>query len=266
MNWIDSPFVDIRVSWQPAPRRSSSRPSARLPALLSLVLIALILNGCGSADRSHGYADQPPSNRTAFVAWEEWTRFGRSTIVYGGHAGGYINRAGMSEHSEPLSSRVGDYWGTCGHPEWNGRTSGRPWSGAFVSWVMAHSGVPASAFPRDGRHGQYLATLYDHQRAGHASFLLHAPNEYAPKQGDLVCSGTAGPTWRFADSRTARRRIDYTASHCDVVTGVHGGLIQAIGGNVKDSVTMSLYPADSRGRLAPTPGKIWMMVVENRAT
>src|SRR4051794_13820590 len=104
MNCIDNPFVDVRVSWQPASSRSSSRLSARLPALLSLVLIALILDGCGSADHSHGYADQPPSNRTAFVAWEEWTRFGRSTIVYGGHAGGYINRAGMSEHSEPLSS------------------------------------------------------------------------------------------------------------------------------------------------------------------
>jgi hypothetical protein len=47
---------------------------------------------------------------------------------------------------------------------------------------------------------------------------------------------------------------------------VRGGFIQAVGGNVKNSVTMSLYPADSRGHLAPTPGKIWMMVVENRAT
>ena len=267
MNWIDCPFVDVRVSWQPASCRSSSHRTVRLPALLFvLVLIALILNGCGGADRSHGYADQPPSNRTAYVAWEEWTRFGRSTIVYGGQAGGYVNRSGVNEHSEPLSSRVSDYWGSCGHPEWNGRTSGRPWSGAFVSWVMAHSGVPASSFPRDGRHGQYLATLYDHERAGHVSFLLHAPSEYAPKPGDLVCAGTAGPTWRYADSRTARRRIDYTASHCDVVTDVRGGFIHAVGGNVKDSVTMSLYPSDSRGRLAPTPGKIWMMVVENRAT
>jgi hypothetical protein len=33
---------------------------------------------------------------------------------------------------------------------------------------------------------------------------------------------------------------------------------------VKDSVTMSLYPADSRGRLVPTAGHQWMMVVENR--
>jgi hypothetical protein len=27
---------------------------------------------------------------------------------------------------------------------------------------------------------------------------------------------------------------------------------------------MSLYPVDSRGHLANAPGKIWMMVVENR--
>jgi hypothetical protein len=266
MNFIDCPFVDVRVSWQPSHRCSSHTIGHWLPAFLLFVLIASGLAGCGSADRSHGYSDQPPSNRTANVAWQEWTRFGRSTVVYGGSAGGYINRAGVDEHSEPLSSRVGDYWGSCGHPEWNGRTSGRPWSGAFVSWVMAHSGVSAASFPRAGRHGQYLAALYDHQRSGQASFALHAPNEYAPKPGDLVCTGTAGPTWRHADSRTARRRIDNTASHCDVVTAVRGGHIQAIGGNVKNSVTMSLYPVDSRGRLAPAPGKIWMMVVENRAT
>ncbi len=267
MNCIDSPFVDVRVSWQPAPRRSSSHRTDRLPALLFLTLIALVLNGCGSAERSHGYADRPPANRTAYVAWEEWTRFDRSTVVYGGRAGGYVNRSGMSEHSEPLNSRVGDYWGSCGHPEWNGDTTSRPWSGAFVSWVMRQSGVSPRLFPPAGRHGQYLAALYDleHSRRSTA-FLVHAPNEYAPKPGDLVCSGTAGPTWRHASPRIAHRRIDSTANHCDVVTDVRGGRVYAVGGNVKSSVTMSLYPIDGRGHLAPTPGKIWMMVVENRAT
>ena len=267
MSFIDSPFVDVHVCWQPRFPCSCRSTGQRLPALLFLTLLLLGLAGCGSSDGSHGYSDRPPTNRTALVAWQEWSRFGRSTVVYGGGANGYVNRAGVNEHSEPLNSRVGDYWGSCGHPEWNGRTGGRPWSGAFVSWVMTRSGVSPSAFPPAGRHGQYLMSLYDREHAGRgAGFALHAPNEYAPRQGDLVCTGTAGPTWRYADSRTARRRIDNTVSHCDVVTGVRGGFVQAIGGNVKDSVTMSLYPVDSRGRLANTPGKLWMMVVENRAT
>ena len=265
MNYIDSPFVDVHVCWQPRFPRSCRSTGQRLPALFFLTLLLLGLGGCGSTDGSHGYADRPPSNPTALVAWQEWTRFGRSTIVYGGSANGYVNRAGMNEHSEPLTSRVGDYWGSCGHPDWNGRTSGKPWSGAFVAWVMSRSGIPASEFPRDGRHGGYLAALYDHeQRGGRAAFKLHAPNEYAPKPGDLVCTGTAGPTWRHADSRTARQRIDSTANHCDIVSDVRGGYVQAIGGNVKNSVSMSLYPVDSRGRLVPVAGKTWFMVVEKR--
>lgn len=259
---LDTPSVDVRVCWQSAPRRSSQSIGPRLPAILLLTL-AVALAGCGSADRSggHGYSERPPSNRTALVAWQEWTKFGRSTVVHGAHANGYTNRNGVTERSEPLASRVGDYWGSCGHPDWNGRTS-RPWSGAFVSWVMRHSGVSASAFPAAGRHGEYLASLHDHGSRG--GFALHAPNEYAPKPGDLVCTGTAGPTWRHADSRTARRRLDNTASHCDVVTDVRGGFLHAIGGNVKNSVSMSLYPVDSRGRLAAKSGQPWMVVVENR--
>jgi hypothetical protein len=264
---FDHPFVEFRVRRWPPPYRSSHVFGWRLPAFLFVALtFVLLLDGCaGTGGRSFGgYSDQPPNNRTAYVAWQEWTRFGRSTVVYGGSANGYINRSGVSERSEPLTSRVGDYWGSCGHPEWNGLTSGRPWSGAFVAWVMAHSGVSAGDFPRVGRHGSYLATLFDHERAGRTSFLLHGPNEYSPKPGDLVCTGTQGASWRYSDSRMARRRIDATANHCDVVAYTRPGYVYAIGGNVKDSVTMSLYPADRSGRLLTNSGHPWMMVVENR--
>jgi hypothetical protein len=262
----DCPFVDVRVSWQP-PRRCSSHAIGRLPAILLLVgVLALVLSGCGSASRTGvGYADRPPSDKVAYTAWQEWSRFGRATVVYGGRAGAYVNRPGISERSEPLASRVGDYWGACGKPEWNG-VAGKPWSGAFVTWVMSRSGYSSADFPRIGRHGGYLAALYDRQQASRgAPFRLHAPDEYSPKPGDLVCTGTAGPTWRYADSRTARRRIDGTANHCDVVTDVRGGYVQAIGGNVKNSVAMSLYPVDSRGRLQPVGGREWMLIVEKRS-
>lgn len=261
---IGRPFVDLHVCWQPRHRCSSHANGLRLPAILStLVLIGAALAGCGSTGA--GYADRPPSDKVANTAWQEWTRFGRATVVYGGQANGYTNRGGMSERSEPLASRVGEYWGACGKPEWNGRTSGKPWSGAFVAWVMSRSGYSVADFPRTGRHGGYLAALYDRQKASRgAAFLLHAPNEYSPKPGDLICTGSAGPTWRYADSRVARQRIDNTANHCDIVTDVRGGFVHAIGGNVKDSVAMSLYPVDSRGRLVPVAGRSWFLVVEKR--
>jgi hypothetical protein len=262
---FDSLSVDVRVCWQPPALRSSHAIGHRLPAILLLaIIIAWMLSGCGS-NYGGGHADRPPSDRVAYTAWQEWSKFGRSTVVYGGQANGYVNRSGVTERSEPLASKIGDYWGSSGHPNWNGRTSSRPWSGAFVAWTMAHSGVSAADFPRDGRHGGYLAALYDRQqRGGRAAFALHAPNEYSPKPGDLVCTGSTGPTWRHADSLTARRRIDSMASHCDIVTDVRGGYLQAIGGNVKNSVTMSLYPVNSRGRLTSVPGKTWFMVVEKR--
>ena len=262
---FDRPFDDVRVRRQPPLRRSSHAIGLRLPAILLLVLAVV---GCGSTSRvgqgSGGYHERPPTNRTAYVAWQEWTKFGRSTVVHGATANGHINRAGVTERSEPLNSRVGNYWEACGHPEWNGRTPGRPWSGAFVSWVMSHSGVSQRDFPPAGRHGTYLAALFDREHAGRSAFRLHAPGEYAPRPGDLVCTGTAGPTWRNAEPRLAHRRLDATASHCDVVTDVRGGFLHAVGGNVKNSVTMSLYPVDSRGRLAGGSGHPWMVVVENR--
>ena len=79
-----------------------------------------LLSGCGGSS-STGYADRPPSDRVAYTAWQEWTKFGRSTVVYGGQVNGYVNRSGVSERSEPLASKIGDYWGSCGHPNWNGR-------------------------------------------------------------------------------------------------------------------------------------------------
>ena len=236
---------------------SSQEIGLRLPALLLLDVLAFDagrLRRHGS--RSGGYSEQPPTNRTAYVAWAEWSRFGRSTVVWGGSANGYVNRNGYSERSEPLSSRVGDYWGSCGHPEWNGNTSGRPWSGAFVAWVMSHSGVSAARFPRVGRHGSYLASLFDHERAGSTAFLLHGPPNIRPSPATSCAPVRPAPTWRYSDPRTARRRIDATANHCDVVAYVRSGYVYAIGGNVKDSVTMSLYPADGRGRLLSGPAPV----------
>ena len=75
----------------------------RQPLELLALVVPWLLSGCGGS--SGGYADRPPSDRVAYTAWQEWTRFGRSTVVYGGQANGYVNRSGVSERSEPLASK-----------------------------------------------------------------------------------------------------------------------------------------------------------------
>ena len=107
---FDSPSVDVRVCWQPPALRSSHAFGHRLPAILLLALVSWALAGCGSSGQrtGGGYADRAPSDRVAYTAWQEWTRFGRSTVVYGGQAGGYSNRSGVTERSEPLASKIGD--------------------------------------------------------------------------------------------------------------------------------------------------------------
>jgi hypothetical protein len=256
----DTPSVVNHVRRQSISQRFSQATGFRLPATL---LLTILVAACGSVEPDSN--DRAPSNRVAAVAWREWTKFGRSTVIHGNQhsVNGYTNRAGINERSEPLASRISEYWGSCGHPEWNGRTSSRPWSGAFVSWVMASAGVSQRDFPSNGRHGGYLASLFERQRGG--GFALHAPQDYSPKAGDLVCAGTAGASWRNADARTAKKRIDSTAAHCDVVVDVRGGYVHAVGGNVKNSVSMSLYPVDGSGRLAPVPGRPWMLVAQNKA-
>jgi len=86
---FDTPSVDGRVCWQPPALRSSHAIGPWLPAILLLALVSWILAGCGSSGQrtGGGYADRAPSDRVAYTAWQEWTRFGRSTVVYGGQAG-----------------------------------------------------------------------------------------------------------------------------------------------------------------------------------
>jgi hypothetical protein len=263
MNCVDSPFVDVRVA--------GSRPIAAPPirsvsaaSILLLLLLCLGLAGCGSSERGQGYSDRPPSNRTAYVAWQEWTRFGRSTVVYGGRPAATPIAAGVSERSEPLSSRVGDYWGSCGHPEWNGRTSGRPWSGAFVTWVMAQSGVSArrsrapagtaSISPRstirstvDGRASRCMRPTNTPQ-AGRSRLHRHRRSDLAP------C--------RFAHRAAAHRH------HGEPLRRRHRRARRLRAGDRRQREGQR-HDEPLSGRFArparATPGKIWMMVVENRA-
>ncbi len=141
------------------------------------------------------------------------------------------------------------------------------WSAAFISWVFRAAGVDAREFPPNAAHSLYLDALIADADAfpATAPFRPHAPGDYAPRPGDLVCfdrSRNRLAHWSERRAEAGRPR----PMHCDIATAVAPGVVEVVGGNVGDTVTLTRYPADASGRLAaPPPGRApILLVMESR--
>jgi len=141
------------------------------------------------------------------------------------------------------------------------------WSAAFVSYVMRAAGVDRTEFPPAASHATYVDALIS--QAAHfpatAPFLPHRPEERAPQPGDLICADRGGypiTDWRQRAADAGRFR----PMHCDIVVGIAPGVVEAVGGNVLDAVTLTRFPTDASGYLLPrAPGApVWFAVFENR--
>lgn len=139
------------------------------------------------------------------------------------------------------------------------------WSAAFVSHVVERAGI--GEFRPSSAHAMYLDPLLARAAADPegAPFRPHAPAEYAPRPGDLVCfDRSASPllhwTERLAEPGRSR------PMHCDVVTAVRGGSLDLIGGNVLDVVLRRRVATDAAGRLETPPldRPPFLLVMENR--
>jgi hypothetical protein len=142
-----------------------------------------------------------------------------------------------------------------------------PWSAAFISFVLRGAGVDAREFPPSAAHVAYLdALILDAQRfPALAPFVPHEVAARAPQVGDLVCADrSARPiaSWR----ERARDGGRFRPTHCDIVVRVAPGSVEAVGGNVRDAVTLSRFPTDAAGRLLRRPRgePQWFAVFENR--
>lgn len=137
------------------------------------------------------------------------------------------------------------------------------WSAAFISWVAGAAGLDLAEFRPDARHVAYLDHL-DALAAAHpalAPFLPRDPAGHAPAPGDLVCfDRSAAPLARWADRAAERGR--FRPLHCDLVVATGPGVVEAVGGNVSDRVTLTRFAADAAGRLAPE--RPWLVVMESR--
>lgn len=231
---------------QPAPTVPTVKSAADLPPL-------------GPCPASSWKPEAPPPTASAKVsmvllAVGEWARFGRQVIVYTSDAPPRTEQAGLKEREAP--ERIHDYWASTGHPERSGNDN-VAWSAAFVSWDIQSAGVPRGLFCPDQRHTIYVERLVKRARRPGAALVPRRPDARRPEVGDVICASRSG-------SGTTLDNLNRGAGHCDIVVEVKPGWVAAIGGNVGDSVSRSVFPLDANGFLSPISGRPVFTVIENR--
>lgn len=203
--------------------------------------------------------EAPPPTASAktsmvLLAVQEWARYGRQTIAYPPSGPSRTEQQGVQERDAP--ERIRDYWKSVGQPNLSGLND-VPWSAAFISWDVESAGVSRDLFCPDARHTIYVERMVERAKRPGAAFVPRHLNERAPQVGDLMCASRDG-------GATTLENLDRGPGHCDIVVEVRPGEVHAIGGNVADSVTRSVFPLDESGFLSPISARRFFTVIENR--
>lgn len=226
-----------------------------------------------------GQSDQMVSTRIAAAACDQHVRWRRPFISNDGHLASSLVAEGESGGLEGGGApwrQVAMYWRDAGLLE---RTSAagasdclyagsnavypglgcrgfvidKPWSAAFVSWVMRRAGVPG--FRHSSAHYSFVrAARMD--PAG-SPYLFLEPAAVPLATGDMLCYVRSS---RVYGHRGLAAAIDGGAEglgmHCDIVVAATGGAnakVYLVGGNVQQAVTMRVLDLNSSGRIWGLP-------------
>lgn len=223
-------------------------------------------------------ADAGLRQRIVDVAAEEWARFGFQveeiqktglSVVARPEHGSIVPRAanrvrpgitrrvlrlGRMEDSQRIAPAIGGYWattpGAIGLDIQNRLRAvldetgwAVAWSAAFVSYDMCAAGVSdLEQFARNEAHWVYVdqAIAAADGKAPRAVYRARDPGLGLPRPGDLVCMDRGGNGLRTVEDK--RLKPGEMPLHCDIVVKVDrkGAMVAMIGGNVVQSVTMTL--------------------------
>jgi Uncharacterized protein conserved in bacteria (DUF2272) len=236
--------VLLATSCAPAPK-PTVKSAAELPPL-------------GPCPASSWKPEATPPTASAKVsmvllAVGEWARYGKQVITYSADAPPRTEQLGVKEREAP--QRIHDYWASVGHPERSGLDD-VAWSAAFISWDIQSAGVSRDLFCPSQTHTIYVERMVLRERQPGGAFIPRRPNERAPQVGDLICASRNA-------SGTTLDNLNRGAGHCDIVVEVRPGAVHAVGGNVGDSVTRSVFPLDANGFLSPISARPYFTVIEN---
>jgi hypothetical protein len=251
------------------------------PSLAAIIASCVLLASCGGtpdkgaeggaagtwAGRSVGTAPRPqPGIKRAIIARAqgEWEFFGRQTVVLRGTEESIPHVGAWEDDGRVYSDRVNAYWRAVGKPGLDGMDCRDPWSAAFVSWVMENAAVPMSQFQPAGAHWVYMADIIDQSPYPGRWFIPRRIQDYSPEPGDLICASRGFTRPETFNGYTSPSMLAGYNTHCDLVVAKSGQTLDAIGGNVRNSVSRTSVELDGEGHLKPVPRRPWLMVVQNR--
>lgn len=264
------------------PRHSTTRAgacSARLLRRSIALLVGILLVSCGApperppAAPEGTWMAQPigtsprsnPALKQAMIqrATREWEHFDRQVVVYSG-SNESIPHVGLWEDDDTHASRVNLYWRAVGKPGLDGLDCREPWSAAFISWVMQSAGIPSAQFRSSSAHRTYLTAMIEEARYPGRYFVPRRIQDHSPDPGDLICATRGRTPVRPVDGYVSPWMLQGAETHCDLVVAKRGQSLEAIGGNVRNSVSKSVLELDAQGRLQPVPRRPWFLIMENR--
>ena len=245
---------DLSSNWAVAVKRYVGAPNLWHPFLVGLTLL---LTACATPPISRPVHPQLIHDNLLTLAAAEWRAFGSQTVfIENGRE--RIDPVGTWEDDRRGAALVAKYWRSVG-ASYTGYDCDKPWSAAFISWLMQAAGVPTAIFPPSKLHADYLRAVISEANRPDALFIPHDPALYVPKPGDLICA-------RRGATRIERYDVipEDALLHCDVVMASGRGWLASIGGNVRNSVSKTIRPVDAAGLLGSAADRPWFLALELR--
>ena len=142
-----------------------------------------------------------------------------------------------------------------------------PWSAAFVSYVFKQSGA-GSSFQYAPAHSKYIIESIRNTKGRQTltpRLFGYSIADVSPSIGDLICA-PRGENHGLQYNDIPLGREASFESHCDIVVSVGTNIVEAIGGNVGDTVAKTIVSTDQNGRIINDQPEFrnWIVVIKNR--
>ena len=201
----------------------------------------------------------------AYVYRKEISRklseFKKNLLNYANFEYSLWNTNGKAKEGDSYTmERLRNYWVNGGGVKgWDDdRMTREFWSAAFISYLMKKGGA-GSDFKYSTNHSDYIRdSIKNRLEKNNNPFKGYKPEEKIVEEGDLVCYAR--------QSGVGYETTNSYASHCDLVTNVKKdeGKAVSIGGNVSDSVSKTIVPLDSDGKIDLSRGeKEYFVIIKN---